>query len=215
MRALATGQEAGAGHMGLPTTTKRDQGMLAVKGEGTINESQMLNLVSILEKEFGKNNTGVIPTPTGATIADVTDPPVLDKKPFQQGLGRLSSEIEGVVPGTQTPQRFEGVYENLTKGWQEGTATKQVLGLLDNPAVPDLIKHADSAETRQLMGEMEDLYQRKQAEGMTPNPKLMLLLGTWRDKGIPGVRRLVSQGLAPAAAVSAMLSTLQQDETEL
>ena len=77
-----------------------------------------------------------------------------------------------------------------------------MLGVLDNPGFPGAAKLADSPETRELMGRFADKYEGLRAAGMQPNDKLIRVLKAWRDEGLPGVRKLVQKGLAPAAAVA-------------
>lgn len=85
-----------------------------------------------------------------------------------------------------------------------------MLDTIDNPIAPRLAEHADSPAMRQLAG---GEYEALTGAGLQPNQRLVKVLKAWRDEGLPGVRRLVDQGLAPAVAPT-VLSQLPSGQSQ-
>jgi len=90
--------------------------------------------------------------------------------------------------------------------WEGGNATQDVLDILDNVDgidFPGVVAKADSPETRAVLGKIANKYEDLRGAGIgLPNEKLMNVLRTWADKGLPAVREMVKKGLAPAVVLS-------------
>jgi len=82
--------------------------------------------------------------------------------------------------------------------------TTDMLQAIDNPDVPLMRQHADSPDTRALMGEMHDAYTELKAAGGIPNDKIMALLQAWKTGGLKAVRAGAAKGLFPAIAVGVL-----------
>jgi hypothetical protein len=103
------------------------------------------------------------------------------------------------------------VGQNLGKytemDWAGGNATVDLLGTLDN-SLPGAGRLADSPATRQIAGDMADLYQRLEGEGkLKGNHKLNNALRAWQEGGLDAVRELVKKGLAPAALLGVLAAS--------
>ena len=169
-------------------------------------------------------------------IAEFTTgaPPSPDETARLQGL--LEDEYDAIVP---TEKGFRAIYENtdsdlLKKAgrlgdnpvvgknlgdfnadidWAGGNATQHLLDMLDN-SMPGAARLADSPATRKIAGDMADLYQRLEAEGMLKgNQKLNTALRAWQEGGLDAVRELVKKGLAPAAVLG-VLSRMSEEESD-
>jgi hypothetical protein len=102
--------------------------------------------------------------------------------------------------------KVDSQYDEL--GWSGGNATQDVLNILDEAGAdgfPGIVEKADSPETRAVLGTIARKYDDLQAAGLAvPNKKLVDVLRVWADKGLPGVRKMVKNGTAPAAALAVL-----------
>ena len=154
----------------------------------------------------GDPNTGLVFTDDGYRVLNVGD---IDNKEF---VSRLKSV--DLPPGQK--MRRHGIYSDLD--WAGGNATRDMLKAVDNPLFPGAARHADSPETRKIMGELSNHYSKLQSEGkLKPNQKLVDVLNTWKSSGLTGVREMVRLGLAPAVVLGAFgsLPDAQRGRPEL
>ncbi|RLC97843.1 MAG: hypothetical protein DRI46_12295, partial [Chloroflexi bacterium] len=148
----------------------------------------------------GNPNTTIVFTDNGYRILNLGGVPnrVFNRKltGMRDDLENITGEMEGIGA------KRSGIYEEYD--WEGGTATKQMLETVDNPMYPGTAAKANSPETRRLAGEMADLYDQLREVGGMDNAALTQVLRAWQEDGLPAVRRMVQQGLAPAAVLSVL-----------
>jgi hypothetical protein len=120
------------------------------------------------------------------------------------GTGPQGGDFMGMIdnlPGTPTFGRNTGSYAEMD--WAGGRATEGLLGALDESGMPGPARLADSPQTRQMAGDIADMYKRLESQGkLDPNQKLTRALEAWQTGGLDALRKLVERGLAPAVVLS-------------
>jgi len=207
VRSYILAQDADAGSVFSPMTNPSNKWNAVAYDTGATADQATLKAVNAaITKQFGAKaaeDIVVVPSAKGIKVFH----PFAGKE-FRDGMDLVDKNI-GEITGTDGVKGLSQSHYNEL-GWKTGTATKDMLKILDNPDAPMLLKHADSKQIRQLMGAFADKYDQLLEAGMSPNQKLVDVLKTWRDQGLPGVRRMVKAGLAPALA----LTVLSQQPSE-
>jgi len=223
MRAFALGQDASAGHILQPAPSRPQTDTIAAVSGGTPNPNQTVAIQGLLDESFGQGKASFVFTDNGYRILNTGDTP---NAQFSRQVERLSPQLDEIMPAQFSPHKRQGHYDELD--WEGGNATKNLLAGMPDPAnpgalkhgindpnFPGLARHADSAETRELMGQYADVWEDLQREGLAPNQKLVNVLKAWRDGGLAEVQKLVDANLAPALVLAVLGRQLQgssQDE---
>ena len=170
----------------------------------------------ILTNRMG-DNAAILPTADGYRAIDIKDrsdtgPGLI--RVDDRGVGKTAKQwLEG-PPEPTFEQEFRRISNDGILGknigdfdqsmdWEGGNATRDMLADLDKSGYPGPKRFADSPETRQIAGEVSDMYKRLESEGLlSPNHKLTAVLDGWRTGGLERVRQMVAQGLAPAVVLS-------------
>jgi len=164
-----------------------------------------------LQRQLGSHGV-IAPTAGGyrAIKTDYTSPISVDQK----GVARNGETFRDVVDrmsGSASYGRNIGGYKEMD--WAGGNATENLLDTLESNGMPGPARLADSANTRQIAGEIADLYRRLDAEGgLSQNHKLTQALEAWRDGGLSALRSLVAKGLAPAVLLAVFAGANGQQE---
>jgi hypothetical protein len=203
LRAWALAQEVGASTMVIPAKTIKGTDVITVRMGKTLTPSQARRVDDLLLREFGVDKAGdplvgPIPTPDGVWIRSFGG-----AEKYAKRMEALEPELQKILGKGSKFERGTalGTYDNLTKAWEQGRSTEAVLAILRGEgAAPALIKHADSPEMRELMGNLGRMYERL-GKRATVNKKLVATMNAWAKGGVPAVREMVKKGLAPAAAI--------------
>ncbi len=209
VRAATLGQEAYAGNIVRPVKSGGD--VVQFTGEFTPeNAAQIESVISgaVPEAPWGGPGFALTGTPEGYQVMDIAGTrgfaPKLRKNVYED-LKNLGA-TEATLGKRVTDAGGESIlYEELPwQGEGKSPVTTRMLGKIDNPLIPKLPELADSPEMRGVMGDLAKVYEAEAAAGRTPNVKIQTLVQTWASEGLEGVRRLVKQGLAPAAVLGVL-----------
>ncbi|MCP4126925.1 MAG: hypothetical protein GY753_07675 [Gammaproteobacteria bacterium] len=214
VRQFALAQDGRAGHIVQPAKKKKDVNVFDYKTGGPPTADQTIALEKIVNKGLGVDaggnpNAAIVFTGDGYRVLNFGD---LDNAAFSKNLASIKDELDSVTgQSTAAGGKSLSIYDEYD--WSGGNATRGLLDVLDDPMHPGAAKLADSPETRQLMGEFGDVYEKLRGAGMEPNERLVNVLNTWKTKGLAGVRSLVDRGLAPALVLPVLgASSLQHSQ---
>lgn len=204
VRQYMLGQEGRAYNLLQPTTAASKYDIADILTGQTPSPEDTLRLQGMLDEPMPRDLPGggvmmesvpatVVPTAEGYRVVGHGD----SGQRFMDSVSRLSdSPVYG---------RNIGGYAEYD--WEGGKATEGLLKALESSKLPGPGRLADSPETRQIAGEMADLYRRLDAEGkLKQNQRLTDALEAWKTQGLDGLRALVAQGLAPAALLAIFAS---------
>jgi hypothetical protein len=199
VRSFALGQDAFAGHVFTPISGAKDPKFNGVTVGGKVSEA---DLKAAIELGAEINPDMVVVHSPGVGIRAWI--PGDTSKKAQRQVQDFSNEVGF---GDETAfGKVDSQYDEL--GWSGGNATQDVLNILDEAGAdgfPGIVEKADSPETRAVLGTIARKYDDLQAAGLAvPNKKLVDVLRVWADKGLPGVRKMVKNGTAPAAALAVL-----------
>jgi hypothetical protein len=204
MRAYGLGQDAFAGNVFTPISGAKNPKFNGVGVKASVTEAQLKQAVD-LGAEINPDMV-VVHSPGMGIRAWI---PGDTSKAAQRQVQRFANELP--YGDKATFGRVESQFDTLN--WAGGGATEDVLKILDDPEFPGFAARADSPETRAVMGKLAEKYEAIEAANLgIPNKKLVAVLRTWAEKGLPGVREMVRQGLAPAAVVAILASRAGEDD---
>ena len=236
MRQFALAQEARAGYIARKTTSPSQIDLVNFPTGRVPTERQTMAVEAMLVDRLGPGSATVVFDEGGFSIIKIDQG--LSNKDFAQSMEVLSGDILKATGAGDirpiTKNRFSSMYEEMEwkggkpirrtseGGYEPGTRqmrlfspTRELLDLVDDPNFPKFLEVADSSKTRGLMGDIASVYERLQAQGLQGNDALILTLRTWAKDGIPGIRKLVKQGLAPAGAVAIFSGLASQEPSQL
>lgn len=197
VRQYMLGQDARAGHLfraAGPGTAQAQLDTVDFVTGGAADMQRVAQLQARADKAFGAGNTAIVPTARGYRVLNVGQDSLSNKE-----FARIAKDID--LPGERTLGYRSGIYEERPAG--QGGATRGLLSALESSGMPGPLAKAESAATREIAGQMADLYQRLEAAGqLTGSQTLSRALEAWSSRGLEGLRELVRQGLAPAALLA-------------
>ena len=99
--------------------------------------------------------------------------------------------------------------------WAGGNATRDLFTALDSSGMPGPGRLADSPETRQIAGEMAQLYKSLEAQGkLKPNQKLTYALELLQTQGLDALRKAVGTGRVPYVVLPLLYASQGQSPRE-
>lgn len=176
-----------------------------------------------IDDAFGPNNYIMVSnTRGGYSITNNTDIPNFSQTFTKKVLPVIESQHNGAISldrwtNAKHPSGQGGLlYEELP--WQDGgksPVTRNMLNAIDDPNIPAMAGHADSAYTRGVIGNLAAHKEATQKlTGLMPNPKIQLLLNIWANEGMAGVRAAAKKGIVPAIAVGVLGALAQPSDQE-
>ncbi|MCH9837301.1 hypothetical protein K0U83_16665 [bacterium] len=212
--ALAQDARSASAVVGNPNVPRQDVIVTDLGRQLTDDQARVID--SLLAKEFGEGKVAVVSTGNGYNI--LNPPGTMPNKRFREGLEKITHEIDAVTgkPVERGAGQHAGIYDefdwqpDLDVGPQE-PVTRALLKVIDDADFPGAAARADSPETRKLIGDIASMYDRLESLGVMPPPKLKAVLKAWATEGLPKVRRMVQQGLAPAVVLGVLAG---QNETQ-
>lgn len=222
IRSLALAQDAYAGNVFTPISNAKNPKFNGVNVNlgGKVTKAELKAAVELAESI--NPNMVVVDGPSGLRAWIPGD----TSKKAQNQVQDFANELDLPRQNEVTYGKVESDYRELNwdggnpmqEDWVGGRATQTVLNIIDEAGaqgMSGIVAKADSPETRAILGKVADKYEALRSAGIgLPNEKLIDVLRTWADKGLPGVREMVRKGLAPAAVLG-ILGASQSDWQDL
>jgi len=225
----ANAQDAYAGNVFTPAGAGKNPKFNGVTIEGKASKEDMIDAVE-LAQEINPDIIVVNTKEGGLRAWFPGDYSTAAKKQIREWTESLKMEGNAA---------FGKVESNFNEfDWNGGNATQDVLDIIDNVdvsevnalnqmagnpnvgterwdiATSNIRRNANSPETRAVLGKIADKYEELRSAGFgVPNEKLIAVLRTWADEGLPAVRKMVRDGLAPAG-VLAILAGQDQEPSQ-
>ncbi len=190
-------QDARAGHVFVPGRAPSANAVPTAQLPGKFTDQQVLDIE-------GRLGSAISPVPSeeGLRLLDFSGGKPADFK----------AKIADLNPSAM------GASHTMYGEYEPGQFTKGMLDTLDEHAKlhPGVLGKADSPATRDIAGQMADVYRRLESEGkLTGSQKFQTALEAYKTRGLAGVRELVAKGLAPAALIGALgIASLDEQSSE-
>lgn len=127
--------------------------------------------------------------------------------PLSPGAARGSPGSPGAPLGAPAPG-MAGVKEGLSG------LGGLILGVAGRKAAAKARAGEESLQARELLGNVAQVYENLKTQRVMPDGELLSTLKVWRNEGLPGVERLVQQGLAPVAILEILGQQESQDRSD-